>query len=78
MQNLRIVSVNTTAYSEENFILLTTLSDEQIEKAICPIIEKEREDSENWYDNDMLIQAIEDAYPNEICHMYDRFETLSV
>ena len=43
LENVRIVEVITTAYEEENFILLTDLSDEQIENVIRPIVEKERD-----------------------------------
>ena len=45
---LRIVEINTTAYAEENFLLLTNLSDEQIQSIIAPIVLAER----NQIDND--------------------------
>lgn len=74
----RIVSVNTTAFEEENLLLYTTLTDEQIVKVITPIVESEREDSEDWYDNDMLTQALEDAYPLHITHQYNQIERISI
>lgn len=66
----RVISINTTAFEEENLLLFTTLTDEQIVKVITPIVEAERQDEEQWYDNDILVQALEDAYPNEVVHRY--------
>jgi hypothetical protein len=73
----RVISINTTAFEEENLLLFTTLTDEQIVKVITPIVEAERQDEEQWYDNDILVQALEDAYPNEVVHRYD-IEYLSI
>lgn len=77
-QKLRIVSVKTTAFDEENFILFTDLTDEQISNAIEPIVLAEREDAENWYDNDILTQAIEDAYPDNYIHAFKGLDKLEI
>ncbi len=73
-KNIRIVEVNTTAYEEENFVLLTDLSDEQIEKVIRPIVEKERntteDDEDCFYGNGDLVGALEETYPNNIVIFY--------
>ena len=72
-KNIRIVEVNTTAFEEENFILLTDLSDEQIEVVIKPIVDKERnetDEEEFYYDNEELFGALEEAYPNNIVIFY--------
>jgi len=72
-ENIRIVEVNTTAYQEENFVLLTDLSDEQIEVVIKPIVDKERnetDEEEFYYDNEELFGALEEAYPNNIVIFY--------
>ncbi len=72
-KNIRIVEVNTTAFEEENFILLTDLSDEQIEKVIKPIVDKERnetDEEEFYYDNEELFGALEKAYPNNVVIFY--------
>lgn len=63
MKNIRLVVINTTAYSEENFSLITDLTDEQITNIVGPIIEAERQDDE-YYDNDDLVQALITAYPS--------------
>ena len=63
MKNLRLVNINTTAYSEENFSLITNLTDEQIRKVLEPIVEMERENGEE-YDNDGLLGALLIVYPD--------------
>jgi len=73
-----IFRINTTAFEEEDFFLLTDLSVEQIEKVITPIVLKERNDGE-FYDNDDLTNALIEAYPDAIVQQYtDEFETISI
>ncbi len=77
-QNPRIVSVNTTAYDEENLILCTTLSDKQIIKILEPIVLAERDDSDNCYDNDDLVNALSEAYPLHFIEMYSEIPGISI
>ena len=83
-RNIRIVEVNTTAYQEENFVLLTDLLDEQIEEVIRPIVEKERnateDDEDTFYDNESLFNALEETYPNNIVIFYSDtdFDTIEI
>jgi hypothetical protein len=79
-KNIRIVEVNTTAYEEENFILLTDLLDEQIEEVIRPIVDKERNEEEFYYDNEELFNSLEQAYPNNIVIFYSDkdFDTIEI
>lgn len=72
----RIVSINTTAFEEENFLILTTLLDSQIKEVIEPIVIAEREKGE-WYDNDVLINALSDAYPRYVVRSCE-IESLSI
>ena len=74
---MRVVRVNTTAYSEEDFFLLTTLTDEQISEALEGIIFKERFSGEE-YDNEYLFRALTFAYPNKKIIMYNEIETLEL
>jgi hypothetical protein len=68
---MRIVKIKTTAYEEEDFLLLTDIKDDDdIQKVIEPIVERERNGGE-YYDNDELISALEEAYPNAVVEMYD-------
>lgn len=71
---MRIVKISTTAWFEEDFLLLTDLTDEQIIKVIEPIVLAERESPDNdetYYDNDILVAALNDAYPYTISDHYD-------
>ncbi len=73
--------INTTAFEDEDFILLTNLSVEQIKKVITPIVLKERQsgDEEDFYDNDDLTNALAEAYPDAIVQLYtDEFETITI
>jgi hypothetical protein len=74
LENVRIVEIITTAYEEENFILLTDLSDEQIENVIRPIVEKERNaedsDDDSYYDNEGLFNALQTEYPENVVIFY--------
>ncbi len=73
--------INTTAFEDEDFILLTDLSAEQIKKVITPIVLKERQsgNEEDFYDNDDLTNALIEAYPDAIVKLYtDEFETITI
>ena len=63
---MKAYEINTTAFDEENLIIFTDLTESQIKKVIEPIVLGERED-DGYYDNDVLLDALVDAYPkNEI------------
>lgn len=72
--NTRVIEISTTAYSDENFYLVTSLSDEQIKSVLTPLVWS----VENVYDNDDLINALTLVYPNEVIEMHLGFETLSI
>ena len=73
---LRIVEINTTAYTEENFLLLTNLSDEQIKSVIIPIVLAERNQIENddnvFYDNEELVDELKNVYPKNFIELYTK------
>ena len=60
---MRVIRINTTAYSEEDFFLLTTLTDEQISEALAGIIFKERFSGQE-YDNEDLFRVLTFSYPD--------------
>lgn len=68
MKNIRLVNVNTTAFSEEDFSLITNLTDDEIEKVIEPLVLAER-DGNGDYDNDELFSALELKYPKNFIQM---------
>jgi len=64
-----LFQINTTAWDEEDFLLITTLTEEQIVKVITPIVMDERENNVE-YDNDFLVQQLQDAYPTDVVRHY--------
>lgn len=77
---MNIYTINTTAYEEENFHLLTSLNEYQIVKVIKPIIQAERDSNgcNNFYDNDTLVEALKKAYPKASVEMYQDFEKITI
>lgn len=77
---MNIFRINTTAYEEEDFHLLTSLTESQIVKVIKPIVQAERDNDidENFYDNDTLVEALKKAYPKATIEMYQEFETINI
>ena len=67
-ENIRLVNINTTAYSEEDFSLLTTLSDQDIVEVINPLVNAERDGYEQ-YDNDLLFESLKKRFPLEYIEM---------
>jgi hypothetical protein len=74
---MRVVRIKTTAWDEEDFFLLTSLSDSDIAEVVNPIVNAER-DGEDEYDNDMLVSRLVERYPLDIVEMYVEFETLEL
>jgi len=74
---MRPFEINTTAWDEENFIILTDLNESQIKKVIEPIVNREREYGEE-YTNDTLIDALLDAYPEKQFYAYTTPKLISI
>jgi hypothetical protein len=74
---MRPFEINTTAYDEENFVILTDLNESQIKKVIEPIVNREREHDEE-YTNDTLIDALVDAYPENQFYSYTTPKLISI
>ena len=72
---MRLYKVNTTAYEEEDFFLLTDLSEQDITEVVHPIVMAER-DVEDEYDNETLLEALRKRYPNNSITMIVEFEEL--
>jgi hypothetical protein len=66
---MKAFEVNTTAWDEENLILVTNLTDGQIKKIIEPIVFYERSGGDE-YTNDSLVDALIDAYPDNQIYYY--------
>ena len=74
---MRVIRINTTAWEEEDFYLLTTLTDDQIIEVVKPIVQAER-DGDECYDNETLVEVLKDLYPNEQVEMYEEFDKLTI
>jgi len=62
---MKTITINTTAYEEEDFTILTDLTHDEISTVLKPIIELERtEDIE--YINEDLMNALLEAYPGRV------------
>jgi hypothetical protein len=80
IEKLRVVEVSQNSWEEENLLLLTTLTDEQIEIVLSPLVEEERnaEKGEVIYANDDMAQILRDKYPNDIVVLYGEPEYLTI
>jgi hypothetical protein len=74
---MKSYEINTTAYDEENFVILTDLTEVQIKKVLEPIVNRERNGGDN-YNNDMLIDALLDAYPENEFYAYIKPKLISI
>ena len=63
--NMRVVEINTTAYSDENLFIITDLTNDEIEAVIEPLVLAERNGGDE-YDNEMLFAELKKAYPNNV------------
>ncbi|QMP84840.1 hypothetical protein M1M21_gp70 [Flavobacterium phage vB_FspP_elemoC_14-1A] len=59
---MKVVKINTTAYEEEDFYLMTDLSEDDLYEVIMPIVNQERYGYED-YDNESLLLALKKRYP---------------
>jgi hypothetical protein len=73
---MRLVNINTTAFEEEDFLLLTDLNDDDLYEVIMPMVNAER-DGEEEYDNDMIFEALKKRYPRELVVKFDEVETIN-
>lgn len=74
---MNIFQINTTAYEEEDFFLLTDLKEEDIIEVIMPIVNQERDGYEE-YDNYTLVESIQKRFPKAYVSMFSEFDRISV
>ena len=79
MESIRLVNINTTSCDEEDFLLVTDLTDREIKDIVTPIVESERE-GEEYYDNEGLFWALKTHYPNNLVIQYtiDSMDSLTI
>jgi hypothetical protein len=82
-ESVRLVRVSTTSCEEEDFLLLTDLTDDEIQDIITPIVEAERENPEDevhFYDNEGLFWALKENYSRSLIIQYtlDGIDSLTI
>lgn len=74
---MKTIRISTTAYREEDFYLLTDLSEQDIVEVIMPIVNAERDGYEE-YDNEMLVEELNKRYPNKRAELITEIETITI
>lgn len=74
---MRVIRINTTAYGEEDFYLMTDLTEEQIVHVIEPIVLAERAGHQE-YDSEILVDALKQRYKGKVAVLYQDFETIII
>ena len=80
MTNINIIRIKTNSWKEEDFLLMTDLSETQIKKVIQPMVDKERNsDGDSYYTNDEYVDALTREYPDNISDYYhhDNLDTIT-
>jgi hypothetical protein len=73
---MRLVNINTTAFEEEDFLLLTDLNDDELYEVIMPMVNAER-DGEDEYDNEMIYKTLSKRFPSNIVQIFENIETIN-
>ena len=74
---MQVFRVNTTAYKEEDFYLLTDLTEQDIVEVITPIVNAERDGYED-YDSEILLDALKKHYPRNKIELYTEFDLITI
>lgn len=69
-ESVRLISVSTTAFKEEDLLLITDLDEQEILDVIEPIVFAERSNDGVPYYNDDLFIALKNAYPSNFIQYY--------
>lgn len=59
---MQIYIIKTTAYQDEDLVILTNLLEQEISEVIKPLVESERNGLEG-YDNEKLVKRLKSRYP---------------
>jgi len=59
---MNLYQIKTTAYDEEDMLLVTDAPDDAIERVLEPMVKAEREEDQ-WFDHDDYLRALETALP---------------
>lgn len=59
---MQLYIISTTAYEEENMLIVTDASVEEIKNVLEPLVKQEREE-DVWYEHYDYLKALNDALP---------------
>lgn len=59
---MKLFKINTTAFEEEDLIIITDLTEEDIIEVVEPLVSRERDGYEE-YDNEILYDELTKRYP---------------
>lgn len=68
---MKLFEINTTAYEEENLLIITDLTDDDITEVVSPLVNAERDGYEE-YDNEILYNALVKRYPYNVIILAER------
>jgi hypothetical protein len=69
--------IKTTAHSNEDLIIVTTLTFQDIIEVVNPIVMAERDGYES-YNNDTLIKALKKRYPSDTIENLNKVQTITI
>jgi hypothetical protein len=72
---MNIFRINTSAWQEEDFYLMTSLTEAKIKKVIEPMVQYERE-NETMHDNEEYLIALQEKYPRSVIEMHQYIELI--
>jgi len=71
---MKLFRINTTAFEEEDLIVITDLTEQDITEVVSPLVNAERDGYEE-YDNDILLASLIKRYPQNTIILAEK-ETL--
>jgi len=74
---MKLYKIKTTALTDDDILLVTTLTEEQIVEVITPIVQAER-DGYQQYTNLTLMDALCKTYPSESIELYFEPNTITI
>ena len=74
---MNVFKINTTAWSEEDFYLVTTLDEQDVISVIEPIVMAERNGGDE-YDNLTLFRALTLEFPSSKINMYQEIPEINL
>lgn len=75
---MKLFRIATSSNEEEDFLVMTTLTREQIVSVLEPIVSKERANDEIIYANGDLFAELGKAYPDHLIYMPDSINFISI